>query len=134
MIKRIHHIAIAVDDLDQASTRFTDTLGIDPGGREDVEAARTQVEFFKVSESRIELVAPLDEASPLAKHLAKRGPGLHHLCLEVDDLPAEVARLKQAGMRFVTEEIQQGAHGAEIIFLHPRSTGGVLIELQQAIK
>jgi len=132
MIRRIHHIGIAVDDLDAAGERYTTTLGIEPGGPEEVPQARTIVQFFPVGESRLELLGPMGEDSPVAKHLQRRGPGVHHICLEVDDLPAEVARLRAAGMEFVTEEIQTGAHGAQIIFLHPRSTGGVLIELQQA--
>lgn len=132
MIKRIHHIAIAVDDLPQAAERFATALDRVPGEPEDVTAARTRAQFFEVGESRIELVAPLGGDSPIGKHLARRGPGIHHLCLEVDDLPSEVARLREAGMVFLTDEIQSGAHDAKIIFLHPRSTGGVLIELQQA--
>jgi len=132
MIRRIHHIGIAVDDIEAAGERYATTLGIPPGGVEDVPQARTTVQFFPVGESRVELIAPMGEDSPVAKHLQRRGPGVHHICLEVDDLPAEVARLRDAGMDFVTDGIQTGAHGARIIFLHPRSTGGVLIELQQS--
>ncbi len=132
MITRIHHIGIAVTDLDEATARYEDALGFPPEGREEVPAARTSVAFFEVGSSRIELITPMDGDSPVQRHLDRRGPGIHHLCLEVDDLEAEVARLRGAGMRFVTEEIQTGAHGARIIFLHPASTGGVLIELQQA--
>ena len=132
MITRIHHIGIAVPDIDDASRRYPDTLGIDAGGREDVQAARTTVEFFKIGDTRIELIAPMGDDSPVGKHLQRRGPGMHHICLEVDDLDAEVERLRAAGMRFVTEDIQRGAHDSRIIFLHPKSTGGVLIELQQA--
>ncbi len=132
MIKRIHHIGIAVADLEAASQQYRSTLGIDPGGTEDVIPARTRAQFFSVGESRLELISPLDPESPVARHLANRGPGVHHVCLEVDDLEAEVARMRGQGIRFVTEEIQVGAHDARIIFIHPRSTGGVLIELQQA--
>jgi len=132
MIKRIHHIAIAVEDLDDATGRYAEQLGLPPGSREDVTSARTRAQFFPVGESRLELVAPLGDGSPIDVHLRKRGPGIHHICLEVDDLEAEVARMRAAGMRFVTDEIQTGAHGSRIIFVHPKSTGGVLIELQQA--
>lgn len=132
MIKRIHHIAIAVADLDDATDRYADQLGLPPGSREDVTAARTRAQFFPVGESRIELVAPMGDDSPIGRHLERRGPGIHHICLEVDDLEGEVARMRAAGLRFVTDEIQAGAHGARVIFVHPGSTGGVLIELQQA--
>lgn len=132
MIKRIHHLGIAVEQLDEAARRFETVLGTDASGAHDVPSARTTVQFFSVGESRLELLAPMDDDSPVARHLKNRGPGLHHICLEVDDLEAEVARMRAAGMRFVTDDIQPGAHGSRIIFLHPRSTGGVLIELQQA--
>ena len=132
MIKRIHHIGIAVDQLADAAPRYETLLGTAAGGVEDVSAARTTVQFFPVGESRVELIAPMDDQSPVARHLRTRGPGIHHICLEVDDLEGEVARMREAGIHFVTEEIQSGAHGARIIFVHPRSTGGVLIELQQA--
>lgn len=121
-----------MEEIGTAGARLETLLGIGPGGIEDVPGARTTVQFFPVGESRLEIIAPMGEDSPVARHLQKRGPGVHHLCLEVDDLEDEVARLREAGMRFVTDEIQQGAHGARIIFLHPKSTGGVLIELQQS--
>jgi methylmalonyl-CoA/ethylmalonyl-CoA epimerase len=132
MIRRIHHIAVAVEALGPMADSLTTALDRDPGEPEDVTAARTRAQFFTVGESRIELVAPMGDDSPIGKYLAKRGPGIHHICLEVDDLPAEVERMRAAGLQFVTGEIQSGAHDAQIIFLHPRSTGGVLIELQQA--
>lgn len=132
MIKRIHHLGIAVGQLDEATQRYETVLGTAAGGAHDVPSARTTVQFFPVGESRIELIAPMDDDSPVARHLRSRGPGLHHICLEVDDLEAEVARMRAAGMRFLTDDIQPGAHDSRIIFLHPKSTGGVLIELQQA--
>jgi len=132
MIKRIHHIGIAVQQLDEAAVRYETVLGTPASDAEDVAAAHTTVQFFPVGESRVELIAPMDDDSPVARHLRSRGPGIHHLCLEVDDLEAEVARMREAGMRFITEDIQSGAHGSRIIFLHPKGTGGVLIELQQA--
>ncbi len=132
MIRRIHHIAVAVEALGPAAESLTVALDREPGEPEDVTAARTKAQFFTVGESRVELVAPMGDDSPIGKYLAKKGPGIHHICLEVDDLPAEVERMRAAGLRFVTDEIQSGAHGSRIIFLHPRSTGGILIELQQA--
>jgi methylmalonyl-CoA/ethylmalonyl-CoA epimerase len=132
MIKRIHHLGIAVGQLDEAARHYETVLGTGAGDAHDVPSARSTVQFFPVGESRIELIAPMDDDSPVARHLRNRGPGLHHICLEVDDIEAEVARMRAAGMRFVTDDIQDGAHGSRIIFLHPKSTGGVLIELQQA--
>lgn len=132
MIKRIHHIGIAVQQLDEASDRYETLLGTESGGTHDVPEARTSVQFFPVGQTRLELLHPMDDDAPVAHHLRKRGPGIHHICLEVDDIEAEVDRLRDAGMRFVTEDIQVGAHDTRIIFLHPKSTGGVLIELQQA--
>ena len=132
MIRRIHHIAVAVEALGSVADSLTTVLDRDPGEPEDVTAARTVAQFFTVGESRIELAAPMGEDSPIGKYLAKKGPGIHHVCLEVDDLAAEVERMRAAGLRFVTDDIQSGAHGSQIIFLHPKSTGGVLIELQQA--
>jgi methylmalonyl-CoA/ethylmalonyl-CoA epimerase len=131
MIKRIHHIGIAVTDLAAASQQYRTTLDTEPGGEEDVISARTRVQFFKIGETRLELLSPLDPDAPVARHLDKRGPGIHHICLEVDDIEAEIERMRGEGMQFVTEEAQIGAHDTRIIFLHPRSTGGVLIELQQ---
>jgi methylmalonyl-CoA/ethylmalonyl-CoA epimerase len=132
MIRRIHHIAVAVEELASTAESLTTTLDREPSPPEDVTNMRTRAQFFTVGETRIELVAPMGEDSPIGRHLARKGPGLHHICLEVDDLEGEMTRLRAAGMRFVTEDIQRGAHGAQVVFLHPRSTGGVLIELQQA--
>ena len=92
---------------------------------------KTRVGMFPVGESRIELVTPMSDDSPIARHLAKRGPGIHHICMEVDDLRAEMARLKAAGLRFTAEEPTPGAHGSLVAFVHPKSTGGVLLELNE---
>ncbi len=132
MIKRIHHVAIAVSDLDAGTTTWgPDGLGLPAEGREDVVSQQTSVAMFPVGESRIELVKPMSDESAIAHHLAKRGPGMHHICLEVDDLRAEMARLKAAGMRFTRDEPAPGAHGSLVAFVHPKSTGGVLIELNE---
>lgn len=132
MIKRIHHVAIAVPDLDSGAAAWgPDGLGLPEEGREDVASQKTRVGMFPVGESRIELVTPMSDDSPIARHLAKRGPGIHHICMEVDDLRAEMARLKAAGLRFTADEPAPGAHGALVAFVHPKSTGGVLLELNE---
>ena len=133
MILSLDHIAIAVDDLDAAIRRFAHDLGLELAGTEDVEAARTSTAFLPVSGTRIELVHPLRGEGPIAQHLQKRGPGLHHLCFRVDDVEAEMARLRGLGYRFTTEAPTPGAHGTKVAFLHPRSTGGVLIELAEHV-
>lgn len=133
MIKRLHHVAIAVADLDASSSVWgPDGLGLADGGGEHVPSQKTDVRMFPVGEeSRVELVAPASDDSPIARHLEKRGPGIHHLCFEVDDLRAEMKRLQAAGLRFTSDEPSPGAHGSLVAFLHPKSTGGVLIELNE---
>ncbi|MCO4770380.1 MAG: methylmalonyl-CoA epimerase [Deltaproteobacteria bacterium] len=132
MIKRIHHVAIAVADLDEGEAAWgPHGIGLPAEGREDVASQKTSVAMFPVGESRIELIQPMSEDSAVAKHLAKRGPGIHHICMEVDDLRAEMARLKAAGLRFTSDEPAPGAHGSLVAFVHPKSTGGVLLELNE---
>ncbi len=132
MIKRIHHVAVAVSDLDASAEAWgPDGIGLPEEGREDVPSQATRVAMFPVGESRIELVHPMSEDSAIAKHLAKRGAGIHHICFEVDDLRAEMARLKAAGLRFTSDEPSPGAHGSLVAFVHPKSTGGVLLELNE---
>ena len=132
MIVGLEHVAISVSDLDEAVARFVDDLGLLLEGIEDVPAALTRTAFVPVAgPTSIELVTPLHGQGPLVGSLAKRGPGLHHLCFRTDDLDADVARLRARGWLFTTEAPTPGAHGTRIIFVHPRSTGGVLIELAE---
>ncbi len=131
MILSLDHIAIAVDDLDDGIRRFAEDLGLPFEGREDVPAAKTSTAFFPVPGTRIELVHPLDGEGPIARHLEKRGPGLHHICFRVGDVQAAMDRLREKGWRFTSEQPAAGAHGARVVFVHPRSTGGVLIELAE---
>jgi len=130
--KRIHHIGIAVPDLDSGAAVWGDGgLGLEEEGREDVEEARTRVAMFPVGESRIELLEAMGEDSPVGKFLKNRGPGIHHLCFEVDDIEAECARLRAAGMRLLYDAPRPGAHGSRVMFIHPKDTGGVLLELNE---
>jgi len=132
MILGLEHVAIAVADLDEAVRRFVDDIGLRLDGIEDVPSAVTRTAFLPVAgPTAIEIVTPLDGKGPIADHLAKRKPGLHHLCFRTDDIDADVARLRARGWRFTTDGPTPGAHGTRVIFVHPHSTGGVLIELAE---
>ena len=132
MFKKLHHVGIAVPDLDTgAKTWGPGGIGLIEEGREDVSAAGTRVAMYPVGESRVELLEAIGEDTPIAKFLAKRGPGIHHLCFEVDDIEAEIARITATGMRLLGNPPSPGAHGSLVAFIHPADTGGVLVELNQ---
>ena len=131
MITALDHIAIAVPDLDASIKRFMEDFGLPYDGKEDVEEATTSTAFFPLPPTNIELVHPLNGEGPIARHLEKRGAGLHHLCFRSDDIHADVARLKAKGYQFLADKPTPGAHGALTIFIHPRSCDGVLIEINQ---
>jgi methylmalonyl-CoA/ethylmalonyl-CoA epimerase len=130
-IKKIEHIAIVVPDIEQALTFWRDTLGLELSHREEVPEQESLIAFLPVGESEVELVEPTTENSGIARYLARRGPGMHHICFEVDDIEATLARLKEQGVRLVNEEPTIGASGKRIAFIHPKSTGGVLVELYE---
>ena len=133
MIKGLAHLAVAVSDLERAIRRFSDDFGLDFSGREDVESAQTSTAFFPLPATSIELVHPLRDQGPIRKYLDRQGRGgLHHICFESDDIKADVERLRGLGYHFLSEDIQAGAHGSRVIFIHPRSCDGVLVELSQA--
>lgn len=134
MIKRIDHIAIAVPSVEEAARFYEEVLGLKLGGVEVVEGMDTKVGFFQIGETRIELVEPTKEGTALDKFLANRGPGIHHICFEVEDIEEALRTLKERGARLVDEEPRPGAHGTRVGFIHPKSTGGVLIELSQLPK
>ncbi len=131
MITGLDHIAIAVPDLQQAIARFAEDMGIPLKGTEDVPSAKTTTAFFPISGTQIELIHPLDGEGPVAKFLEKRGGGLHHICFSTDDIEADMARLQAKGYRFLSEAPKPGAHGTRVAFIHPKSAGGVLIELAE---
>jgi methylmalonyl-CoA/ethylmalonyl-CoA epimerase len=131
MVRRIDHIAIAVHDIDEAAKFYRDILKLDLSGVEVVTEQKTRVGFFKIGENNIELVQPASDDSPLVKFLETRGPGIHHICLEVDDIEWEVEELKKRGARMIDEKPRPGAHNTQVAFIHPKSSGGVLIELNQ---
>ena len=131
MITALDHIAIAVPDLDKAIKRFMDDFGLSFEGSEDVAAAKTSTAFFPVPPTSIELVHPLNGEGPIAKYLEKKPGGLHHICFRSDDIEADVERLKAKGYQFLSDAPSPGAHDSLVIFIHPKSCDGVLVELNQ---
>ncbi len=125
----IDHIGIAVESLDKALKFYRDAVGLQPKDLVTVPQEKVRVAMLPAGEPRIELLEATAEDSPIARFLAKRGEGLHHIALKVPDLKAAVTRLKKAGSRLVTEEIQTGAEGYRYVFVHPKSANGVLLEL-----
>ena len=124
----IDHLGIAVKSLADAKG-FYERLGLKPMPEETVAAEQVRLSMVPVGESRIELLEPTSPDSPIAKFLAKRGEGLHHVALHVDDLSATVERLKANGTRLISDQIKVGAGGHMYVFVHPASAGGVLLEL-----
>ena len=127
-MSEIDHLGIAVKSLAEAK-KFYEKLGLKPMADETVAAEQVRLSMVPVGESRIELLEPTSPDSPIGKFLAKRGEGLHHIALHVDDLSATVERLKADGTRLISDEIKIGAGGHMYVFVHPSSAGGVLLEL-----
>jgi|ERR1700722_5855369 len=127
---QIDHLGIAVKSLASAKAIY-ENLGLTVSPEEAVEQEQVRLVMVPVGESRLELLEATSEDSTIAKFIAKRGEGLHHVCLKVPDLAAAVARLKVAGVRLVSDDIKTGAGGHKYVFVHPSSTGGVLLELVQ---
>ncbi len=130
-IKAIHHVAVVVQDMEKSLAFWRDGLGIELHELRDVPVEQSQVAFLPLAGAEVELVMPTTQDSGIAKYLAKRGPGMHHLCLEVDDITAMLARLKEKGIRLINEEPRTGADGKRYAFIHPEATGGVLVELYE---
>jgi methylmalonyl-CoA epimerase len=128
MTFRIDHLGIAVKSL-AAAKGIYEKLGLSVSAEETVEQEKVRLVMVPVGESRLELLEPTSDDSTIARFLAKRGEGLHHVCMRVPDLPAAVAKLKKDGVRLVSEEIKVGAGGHRYVFVHPSSAGGVLLEL-----
>ena len=124
----IDHLGIAVKSL-AAAKGIYEKLGLSVSPEETVEQEKVRLVMVPVGESRLELLEPTSEDSTIAKFIAQRGEGLHHVCMRVPDLPAVVQKLKSEGVRLVSEEIKMGAGGHRYIFVHPASAGGVLLEL-----
>lgn len=132
-IGKISHIGIAVENIEQHLALYRDILGLPSGGTEIVEDQGVKVAFFEVGDSRLELLEATAADSPVGKFLEKRGgkPAVHHIALCVPDVEAALETAKKRGARLVDEQPRRGAHGTKIAFLHPKTTGGILIELCQ---
>jgi methylmalonyl-CoA/ethylmalonyl-CoA epimerase len=131
MLSRINHIGIAVKSLEEAISFYRDQLAMPFAGIEEVAEQKVRVAMLRVGESKIELLEPMSDDSPVARFIEKNGPGIHHLAYEVDDIEAAIARLVAEGARMVDETPRAGAHGTRIAFIHPKSSNGVLTELCQ---
>ena len=130
-VKAINHVAVVVDDMDKSLSFWRDALGIRLQELRDVPAEKSQVAFLPLAGSEIELVKPTSDDSGIAKYLAKRGPGMHHICVEVDDIEGMLAQLKSRGIRLINETPRLAADGKKYAFVHPESTSGVLVEIYQ---
>jgi methylmalonyl-CoA/ethylmalonyl-CoA epimerase len=130
-IKQINHVAVVVEDINASLGFWRDALGLEMHELREVPAEQSRVAFLPVAGSEIELVQPTSSDSGIAKYLAKRGPGMHHLCLEVDDIAGMLAQLMSKGVRLINEKPRTAADGRRYAFVHPESTGGVLVELYQ---
>ena len=130
-VTRIDHIAVLVSDM-EASLRFWQyALGLDLTGLQDVPAEQAQIAFLPAGNSEVELVRPTSDDSGLARYLEKRGPGMHHICLEVDDIEGMLEQLKSKGVELINETPREGHGGRKYAFIHPRSAFGVMVELYQ---
>jgi len=129
MLKIIDHLGIAVEDLAKAVQVYKDVLGLEYKGEEEVAEQKVRTAFFPIGESSVELLEPTSPESPIAKFIAKKGPGIHHIAFRVDDVAQTIARMKAKGVQMIDEVPRKGAHGAKIAFIHPKSTPGVLVEL-----
>ena len=128
---KINHLGIATKEIDTALKFWEDALGLENVHTEFVEDQKVRVAMLPLGESRIELLEPTSEDSPISKFLEKRGGGIHHIAVEVEDIEASLAKLKEKGMRLIDEEPRIGAEGCLVAFVHPSSANGVLLELVQ---
>lgn len=131
VIHRIDHIAILVDEMEEALSFWHDCLGLELTHTSEIPAEQAQVAFLPVGDGEIELVRPTMLDSGLARFLQKRGPGMHHICLEVDDLQAMLDHLKSKGVQLINEQPRQGDNGRKYAFIHPKSANGVMVELYE---
>ena len=133
MLKKIEHIGIAVKDLEQANKLYSGLLGAAPYKSEYVASENVSTSFFRTGESKIELLEGTSEESAITRFIEKKGEGMHHIAFEVDDIEAEMKRLKDLGFTLLSDKPKKGADNKLICFLHPRSTNNILIELCQQI-
>ena len=131
---KINHLGIATTGIDEALTFWADALGLDDVHTEVVEEQKVRVAILPIGESRIELLEPISDDSPISKFLQKRGGGIHHIAVEVNDIEVSLKKLKEKGMRLIDEVPRIGAEGCLVAFVHPSSANGVLLELVQSLK
>ena len=129
MLKKIDHIGIAVADLESAIEKYTEITGRSAAHKEIVSEHKVATAFFPVGETRLELLTGIDADSPISRFIARRGEGIHHICFEVEDLVGVKASMSAQGLQFIENVSEQGAGGSKVAFIHPKSTGGILMEL-----
>lgn len=130
-VTAINHVAVVVEDMEKSLSFWRDALGMELHELRDVPAEKSQVAFLPLAGTEVELVMPTTEDSGIAKFLAKRGAGMHHICLQVDDIVGMLAQLRAKKIRLINEEPRKANDGKQYAFIHPESTGGVLVELYQ---
>ncbi|MBI4853768.1 MAG: methylmalonyl-CoA epimerase [Acidobacteria bacterium] len=128
---KINHLGIAVKSIEESLKFYQETLGLSVKDTEIVADQGVEVAMLPLGESRIELLQAIDSTSPIARFIEKRGPGIHHICIEVDDITKKLAEMKSAGIKLIDEQPKRGAGGHLVAFIHPKSAAGVLIELVQ---
>lgn len=133
-VKKVDHIGIAVRSIEEALPFYTDVLGLPFLGIEEVESEQVKVAFLQAGEAKLELLEPLSPESAVAKFIEKRGEGIHHVALGVEDITERIRELKEHGIRMIQDAPKRGAGGALVAFMHPKSTGGVLYELCERVK
>lgn len=131
---KIEHIGIAVNSISDSNALFTKLMGVEPYKMEEVESEGVRTSFFKSGPNKVELLEATNPDSPIAKYLAKKGEGIHHIAFAVEDIVSELARLKEEGFTILNEVPKKGADNKLVAFLHPKGTNGVLVELCQEIK
>jgi methylmalonyl-CoA/ethylmalonyl-CoA epimerase len=132
-MNKVEHIGIAVETLEAANALYTRLLGVGPYKTEEVATEKVITSFFRVGDTKVELLEASDPQSPIARFIQKKGPGIHHIAFEVADIRAEMQRLRQEGFELLNEEPKPGADNKLVCFVHPKSAGGVLLELCQSM-
>jgi len=132
-MQKIEHIGIAVNSLEEGEALYESLLGTKSYKREEVASEKVVTSFFRQGPNKIELLAPIGDDGPISKFLAKKGPGIHHIAYAVTDIKSEMSRLENEGFRLLNEEPKKGADNKLVCFVHPKSAGGVLVELCQEI-
>ena len=132
-MQKIEHIGIAVNNLEEGEALYESLLGVKSYKRETVESEKVITSFFRQGPNKIELLAPIGEDGPISKYLTKKGPGIHHIAYAVTDILSEMKRLSKEGFRLLNDEPKKGADNKLVCFVHPKSAGGVLVELCQEI-